>query len=100
MISLFGSKKPDHPMAEIKEAKKLLAELPATDALKCTDELAHWLEAVMTEEGFRPEYRAQLVQLLDETAQTHVRKLARDYMASSRLAKAQEMRLWKTIYDY
>ena len=25
----------------------------------------------MAEEGFKPEYRAQLVQLLDETAQTH-----------------------------
>jgi len=100
MISLFGSKKPDHPMADIKEARKLFEELPSTDAFKCTEELTHWLESVMAEEGFKPEYRAQLVQLLDETAQTHVRKLARDYMASSRLAKAQEMRLWKAINEY
>ncbi len=100
MISLFGSKKPDHPMADVREARKLLGELPTGDALKCADELSHWLESVMAEEGFKPEYRAQLVQLLDETAQTHLRKLARDYMASPRLAKFQEIRLWKAIFDY
>lgn len=100
MISLFGSKKPDHPMADIKEARKLLDELPSNDAFKCADELAHWLESVMAEEGFKPEYRAQLIQLLDETAQIHLRKLARDYMASPRLTKFQEMCLWKAIYAY
>ncbi len=100
MISLFGSKKPDHPMADIKEARKILAELPTNDAYKCADELTHWLESVMAEEGFKPEYRAQLVQLLDETAQIHQRKLARDYMVSPRLAKFQEIRLWKAIHEY
>ncbi|MFH1603450.1 MAG: hypothetical protein ABIH03_06050, partial [Pseudomonadota bacterium] len=101
MISLFGGKKPDHPMAEMKEARKLLEELPTNDTLKCADELGHWLESVMAEEGFKPEYRAQLIQLLDETAQTHVRKLTRDYMAASpRLAKFQEIRLWTVIYEY
>ena len=54
----------------------------------------------MAEEGFKAEYRAQLVQLLDETAQIHVRKLARDLLASPRLAKFQEIRLWKAIYEY
>ena len=100
MISLFGSKKPDHPMADIKEARKILGELPANDAFKCADELTHWLESVMAEEAFKPEYRAQLVQLLDETAQIHLRKLAREYMVSPRLAKFQEIRLWKAIYEY
>lgn len=100
MISLFGGNKPDHPMADVREARKLLEELPTGDALKCADELSHWLESVMAEEGFKPEYRAQLVQLLDETAQTHLRKLARDYMASPRLAKFEEIRLWKAIFEY
>ncbi len=100
MISLFGSKKPDHPMADIKEARKILGELPANDAFKCADELTHWLQSVMAEEGFKPDYRAQLVQLLDEAAQVPLRKLGRDYIASPRLAKFQEIRLWKAIYEY
>lgn len=100
MIMLFGSRKPDHPMADLKQARKLLGELPTNDAFKCADELTHWLQSVMAEEGFKPEYRAQLVQLLDETAQIHLRKLARDYMVSPRLAKFQEIRLWTAIYEY
>lgn len=100
MISLFGSKKPDHPMADIKEARKILGELPANDAFKCADELTHWLQSVMAEEGFKPDYRAQLVQLLDEAAQVPLRKLGRDYIASPRLAKFQEIRLWKAIHEY
>ena len=100
MISLFGSKKPDHPMAGIKEARKILEELPTNDAFKCADELTHWLESVVAAEGFKAEYRAQLIQLLDETAQTHLRKLARDYMVSPRLARYQEIRLWTAIHEY
>ena len=100
-MSLFGSKKPDHPMVDIKEARKILGELPTNDAFKCVDEVTHWLESAMAEQEFKLEYRAQLVQLLDETAQTHVRKLARDYMAASpRLAKHQELRLWTAIYAF
>ncbi len=100
MISLFGGNKPDHPMADIKEARKLLEELPAGDALSCADELSHWLASVMAEDGFKPDYRARLVQLLDEKAQAHLRKLAREYMLSPRLARIQEIRLWKAIFEY
>lgn len=100
MISLFGSKKPDHPMAGIREARKILEELPTNDAFKCTDELTHWLESVVAAEGFKAEYRAQVIQLLDETAQTHLRKLARDYMVSPRLARHQEIRLWTAMHEY
>ncbi|MBE0613910.1 MAG: hypothetical protein IH604_09620 [Burkholderiales bacterium] len=100
MIKLFGSRKPDHPMADLKETKKLLAELPTGDAFKCLDELGHWLESVMAEEGFKPEYRVQLVQLLDEAAQIPLRKLTRDYVASPRLSKFQETRLWTAIFAY
>ena len=83
MISLFGSRKPDHPMADIKEARKLLEELPAGDAFRCADELTHWLHSVMTEESFKAEYRAQLIQILDETAQTQLRKLATPHLPSA-----------------
>ena len=100
MISLFGAKKPDHPMAVMKEARKILGELPGNDAFKATDELSHWLESVIAAEGFKPDYRAQLIQMLDEAAQPHVRKLARDYVSSPRLAKFQETRLWTVIFEF
>ena len=100
MLKFFGSGKPDHPMADIKEARKILDEIPAGDSLKAIDELFHWLESVRTIEGFKPEYRADLIQLIDDAAQVHARKLARDYLSVPRLSKFQEGRLWGAIHAY
>jgi hypothetical protein len=50
-MKLFGAGKPDHPMAERKDAARLLGELPAQD-LKALEELAHWHESVGAAEGF------------------------------------------------
>lgn len=88
-------------MADIKEARKILAELPASDAFKCVDELTHWQASVVAEEGFKPEHKSELVRLLDDAGQAHLRKLGRDYLAASpRLAKFQEMRLWTAMHEY
>jgi len=100
MLKLFGSNKPDHPMAELKDARRILEEVPANDAFKALDELTHWLESVRTVEGFKPEYQVQLAQLIDEAAQAHVRKLQRDYISNPRLSKFQEQRLWGAIHGF
>ena len=100
MLKLFGSAKPDHPMADIKEARKIVAEIPANDSHKAIDELYHWHESVRAVEGFKPEYRAELVQLIDDAAQVHLRKLAREYLSAPRLSRFQESRLWGVIHEY
>ena len=99
-MKLFGGSKPDHPMSDLKQARRLLEELPTQDSFKTAEELAHWLESVSTFEGFKPEYRLQLLLLIDETAQAPVRKLLREYLASVRPSKFQENRLWGVIHDY
>jgi hypothetical protein len=96
---LFGGK-PDHPMADMKEARRLIEEIPGADGLKALDELGHWLDSVSTVEGFRAEYRAQLLLLLDETAQAHVRRLQREYLSTPRASKFVENRLWNAIHEY
>ena len=96
----FFSGKPDHPMADLKEARKILDEIPANDVHKAVEELGNWLDSVSSTEGFKPELRSQILFLIDETAQTHVRKLARDYLATARLTKFQENRLWGAIHGY
>ena len=53
-MKLFGGGKPDHPMADAREARRLLEELPAQDAVKALDELAHWHESLSLAEGFSP----------------------------------------------
>lgn len=100
MLKLFGGGKPDHPMADIKQARQILANLPVTDAFKSLEEITHWIESVIATEGFRLNDRLELFKLLDESAQPHQRKLSRDYLAAPRLQKFQENRLWTTTFNF
>lgn len=100
MLNLFGGNKSDHPMADLKEARRILEEVPSGDAYKALDELAHWLESVRGAQGLKPDYQAQLYLLIDEAAQLHLRKLQRDYLSNPRLSKFQEQRLWGAIHFY
>jgi len=99
-MKLFGGGKPEHPLADPKEAKRLLDALPANDPVKTLDELMHWMESVAAAEGFRPEARIQLLLMLDEKGQPQLRKLAKDYFAASRPSRFQENRLWTALHGY
>lgn len=97
-MKLFGGK-PDHPLADPKEARRLLEALPADDA-KAVEEVMHWIESVVGAEGFKPEARIQLLMLLDDTAQPRLRKLSKEYFGASRPSRFQENRLWTTLHGY
>lgn len=96
---LFGGK-PDHPMADPKEARRILEQLPAQDHFKSLEELTHWMDSVGTAEGFRPEARLPILLLIDEAAQPRLRKLAKDYLAAERPSRFQENRLWSALHGY
>jgi hypothetical protein len=99
-MKLFGGGKPDHPLADPKEAKRVLEALPANDPIKALDELMHWMESVAAVEGFKPEIRIQLLFMLDDAAQPRVRKLAKDYCVAGRPSRYQENRLWTALHGY
>lgn len=98
-MKLFGAK-PNHPLADPKEAKRLLEALPADDPVKALDELMHWLESVSAAEGFKAEARIQLLLTLDDAAQPRLRRLAADYFGSARPSRFQENRLWTALHGY
>ena len=95
-MKLFGAGRPDHPMADRRQARRILDELPAQD-LKALDELAHWHESASTTEGFKAEERAQLLAMIDEAAQPRLRKLAREYLGAARV---HQNLLWTRIHEY
>jgi len=99
-MKLFGGAKPDHPLADPKEAKRLLEALPGDDAGKAVEELMHWIESVVAAEGFKPEARIQLLLMLDDAAQPRLRKLSKDYFGASRPSRFQENRLWSALHGY
>lgn len=60
MFNLFGDK-PEHPMCDLAEARRLLAELPQDNPRKALDDMVFWLESIKSVPGFRPEVRAAIV---------------------------------------
>ena len=98
MLNLFSGKA-DHPMANPKEARRILEQLPAQE-LKALDELAHWLESVSLAEGFKPAERLQSLSAIDDAAQPRARKVARDYFAAARPSRYQENLMWTQLHEY
>jgi hypothetical protein len=100
MLKLFGVGRSDHPLGDMKEARRVVAELPRADPAKALDEVTHWIDSVRVEETFRPDHRAALLQLLDEAAQDSLRRLSREYLSSPRLSKQREHLLWMAIHRF
>ncbi len=99
-MALFEGGKPVHVMEDIKEAKKLIAELPAYDAAKTLEKLTFWLNSISTTEGFKLDYRYELLDLLDQAAKNHQRKLSQEYLATDRQKKLRENKLWTTVSEF
>lgn len=93
VLKWLGGGKLDHPMVDEKGAKEVLASLPQDDAAKAVEEICHWIESVISTEGFKTERRAELILQLDEAAQAAQQKLARDYLSTPNMSKFQEGRL-------
>jgi len=101
MLGLFGGRgKPDHPLADAKEAKRLLAAISSQEPHKALGELNDWIESVSAAEGFKADDRVNLILHLDETGQPHARKLLRDYLSNSRMPKQQESKLWSSHFEF
>jgi hypothetical protein len=91
----FGRGKSDHPMADERGAKELLAELPADDSFKTLQELSHWLEATRASDGLKPQRIYEIIDQIDSAAKPHQRKLAQEYLSGgNRVHKFQEQRIW------
>lgn len=102
MFSLHGifEGKPDHPMFDVKEARKLLADLPKNDAFKALDEVASWLTSVKDTAGFRPEVRTEIIMLLDETGQPLHAEVLRQYLGAPHLQDFQGLRQWQGMHGF
>jgi hypothetical protein len=99
ILNLFSSR-PDHPLANPKELKRAIAELPLDNAAKAIDGISGWFESLHHADDFRVDHYFDVVQQLDDAAQPHLRRLSRDYLHSPRLTKVEERRLWSINYGY
>ena len=65
MLKLFSSR-PEHPLGDGKELKRVLAELPVDSAFKALDEIYGWLESLQSADDFRVDQYFDVVRQLDE----------------------------------
>jgi hypothetical protein len=92
--------KPDHPMFDVKEASRLLAELPKDNAFKELEEITSRLDSVKEASGFRPEVRAAIIMLLDETGQPLYAELLQLFLGAPHLQDFKGMHLWQGLHGF
>jgi hypothetical protein len=90
----------NHPLVDPKQARALIAALPAYDYLKALDEITGWLESLVSADGFRLDRLFELTDLLDSAATNHHKRLVREYLGTSRQQKFQEVKLWTRGFDF
>lgn len=99
MFSLFGAK-PDHPMYDLDEAKRLLRELSESEPHKALEEITFWLESIKDAAGFTPELRNSIIMLLDESGQPRQTELLQRYLEAPHLRDFQGLHLWQGIHAF
>lgn len=95
----LGSK-PDHPMFNAAEAKRLLLELPKDDPFEALDEVTNWMISFAGTHGYRLQDRLGVAMVLDEKGQTLLSELMRQYVISPHLQDMQSLRLWRGMQAY
>lgn len=98
MFSHLIGTKPKHPMADMRKAQEMAAELAGASALKALEQAVSWLSSIRDTREFRPEQRAQLTYLIDQAVKNHQFRLAQEYVDALRLEKNYENRLWNASF--
>lgn len=99
MLGKIFQGKSDHPLADPKELRRVLNELPSDNVFRALDEIMGWLESFEASE-LGAAQRFEIVRELDDKAQPNLRRLARDYLHSPRLSRSEEKRLWTIIHGF
>ena len=99
MFSLF-ERKPDHPLFNLEEARRLISELPEDDHSKALEDITFWLDSIKTAKGFLPEIRTAIILLLDETALPLHNEILDQYLSAPHLQDFQGVIQWQGIHAF
>lgn len=99
MFSLFGAK-PDHPLYDLDEARRLLGELPDNEPHKALEEITFWLESIKDAAGFTPDLRTATIMLLDEAGQPRQTELLQRYLEAPHLRDFQGLHQWQGVHAF
>ncbi len=97
---LKGPEKVDHPLADAKEAKKIIEGFPYKDPWKTLEDAGFWLGSVSETDAYKLERRFELVGLLDVATRKAQERMLETYVELPGTDRVQEKRTWKTITDF
>ncbi len=101
MLKWIKGSKSEHPLADAAAAREFIAELPPLDPYKLLEELCYWLDTLASAEDLKLPRILEIVDLADQAAKNHQRKLSQDYLnGSARLQKFQEIRIWNSVFAF
>ncbi|MCK6389534.1 MAG: hypothetical protein L6Q40_00705 [Azonexus sp.] len=88
-----------HPLADARELAQIIAALPRNQPLKALDEITGWLESLLAAVDVPAERFFDAVQELEKAAAAPLRRVAVDYLHTSRLARNEEKRMWSLSHN-
>jgi hypothetical protein len=94
------AQKNEHPLANPRELRRILNELPKDNAFKAQDEITGWLESLAGVEDFPADRLYEAAQAFEEAAQPYLKRLSREYFQAVRLSRSEEKRLWSINYGF
>lgn len=98
MLGIFSSKSV-HPLADSREANRVLAEIASRAPMEAIEQAIACVESVGGDDGFKPVQRLNLLLKVDETTAPQMLRLGRDYPIRSR-SRAQEAAIWEIGHGY
>ena len=91
----------DHPLVNLKSARKLLDNLPKDNAANLLQEISHWVESISdADNNFNPAHQLDVLRLLDETAHPYLGRVVDSYFSVQALSEFQSNSLWLTLNEY
>lgn len=97
--NIFGQKD-IHPLADEREFKRILDELPRDNAFRALDEIGGWLESLQATQDCSADRVYEVARQLADAALPHLKRLSRDYLHSARLPRTEEKRLWSINFGF
>ncbi len=97
---LKGGDKVDHPLANAREAKKVVDAFPTKDPLKTLEGANYWLASVNETEAFKVDHRFEVLDLLDVATRKSQEQLIGAFVTILESDPLQEKRIWKVATDF
>ncbi|HTE13801.1 MAG TPA: hypothetical protein VK642_01870 [Burkholderiales bacterium] len=90
----------EHPLATLAGVQKIIAAIPADDAVRAAQDGVQWLESLHGIVYFPMSHRYDVIDRIDMAVKRHGEHLLEQYLALKPQAKFQEGLLWRAAMGY